>query len=301
MSFMVHLRGLWGNLWPLPFTPLLFLATMVAIGDVRVEHVIIVAALVGLGVGNATSRNLLIAGIPGVAIGLGYEVIRYLRPLFVTAERVLGCDLRALELRLFGVGPDTTLADYFVARNSVAADLFFAVPYTLFWFVAIGYGIALYFYNRPRMHRYLWTLAIAHAVAFAIWLALPAAPPWYVRLHGCLVDIDALPSAAALLRVDALLGIGYFQEFYSRAPTVFGALPSLHLAFPAAALVTAWRDAGRGERTIHFAYLMWMLAASVYLDHHWLLDGLLGIGIVLVVFLVLERLWPHPKMRILPA
>ena len=39
-----------------------------------------------------------------------------------------------------------------------------------------------------------------------------------------------LPLAAALERVDALLGIHYFARFYAKSQYVFGALPSLHVA-----------------------------------------------------------------------
>ncbi|MCB1436259.1 MAG: phosphatase PAP2 family protein [Rhodobiaceae bacterium] len=290
MFVVRHLRGLWGDFWLLPLAPLAFIAGFAALGDLRVEHVVIVAIIVALGAGTEKTKGLLIACLPGVGIGLGYEAIRYLRPFFVTPERVLGCELRAVELRLAGLGPDTTLADYFTLHHSAAADLVFALPYTVFWMVAIIYGLALYFLNPARASRFIWVLALSHAVAFVIWLWLPAAPPWYVRSHGCAIDINALPDAAALARVDAQLAISYFHDFYSRSPNVFGALPSLHLAFPTAMLVTAWRGTNWGIRALLLAYVLWMLAASVYLDHHWLVDGLLGIAIVLAVDFVLARL-----------
>ena len=109
-----------------------------------------------------------------------------------------------------------------------------------------------------------------------MWLSVPAAPPWYLRAHGCAIDLSAAPSPAALARVDSLLGITYFHRFYSRASSVFGALPSMHCAFPLIGLLTAWRAAGWKTRPIHIVYTLVMAAAAVYLDHHWVIDVLAG-------------------------
>ena len=96
--------------------------------------------------------------------------------------------------------------------------------------------------------------------------------------------MSALPDAAALNRLDQMFAISYFHDFYSRTPNVFGALPSLHCAFPTAALMSAWRDSGWRERVLHVVLIAWMISASVYLDHHWLVDGLAGIAIVICAY-----------------
>jgi membrane-associated phospholipid phosphatase len=109
-----------------------------------------------------------------------------------------------------------------------------------------------------------------------MWLAVPAAPPWYIREYGCGIDLAVAPSPAGLLRVDALLGIDYFAAFYSRAASVFGALPSMHCAYPLLGLLTARRAATWRTWPIHVGYTLLMFGASVYLDHHWIVDGLAG-------------------------
>ncbi|MGE0230425.1 MAG: phosphatase PAP2 family protein [Flavobacteriaceae bacterium] len=287
---LAHLRALWGRWWLAPFAPLPLLPILAWTGNLRIEHIVIVAVLVVLGVATARTRALLIACVPGVAVGLGYEIIRFLRPVFITPDKVLGCDLAAFEARFFGLPDGRTLPDFFVAHHTRFWDFFFAVPYTIFWMAAVAYGIVLFFTNRPRMRRFLWVLAATHAVAFAIWLIWPAAPPWYIREYGCAIDMNALPDAAALSRLDDYLGISYFRDYYSRTPNVFGALPSLHCAFPTAALVSAWPDSGWRERALHVFLILWMLSASVYLDHHWLVDGLAGIAIVIAVHAVIHAI-----------
>lgn len=292
MNPIAHLRRLWGPWWPLVALPLLLIVFWAAIDDLRIEHVVSIAAIMALAVFNAASRDLLVAVLPGIAIALGYDLIRHPRPLFVTPERVIGCEIQSLEQALFGFGTGRAPADWFVDFNAPWADLFFAIPYTLFWPVVVLYALVLFFRDRALLARFLWVLALVHFAAFVIWLVWPVAPPWYLREHGCTIDPGAAPSAAALLRIDAMLGIGYFHEFYSRAPTVFGAMPSLHVSFPAVAAITAWGIAGRGWRIVLAGLTVWMVAASVYLDHHWLLDGLVTLLITGCVHLLCLRFWP---------
>ena len=120
------------------------------------------------------------------------------------------------------------------------------------------------------------SFAIANYVSLATWLVLPAAPPWYIRAHGCAIDLSVTPSAAGLLRVDHYLGMHYFEAFYGRAASVFGAMPSMHCAYPMIGLLTAWRAASPRTKPLHVTYTLLMFVASVYLDHHWVFDGLAG-------------------------
>lgn len=272
--------------------PALFLAALVLAGVDRVEHWVAIAGITVLAVVNQHSRDLLIAVLPGIAIALGYESVRWLRPLFLTEDRVLACGLHRADAALFGFGSGLAPPDLFATWHSWPADLFFAFPYTVFWVAVMLWSVWLFFTNRAMLRRFLWTLALVHLAAFVVWLVLPAAPPWYVRLHGCQIDLNAAPSPAALARLDAGFGIGYFQSFYSRAPTVFGAMPSLHVAFPTVAMVTGWPVFSRAGRVLAVSLVVWMLAASVYLDHHWLMDGVLSVVLTASVHAALTRFWP---------
>jgi hypothetical protein len=292
MRVFQHIDALWGRFWPLLALPPLVLAGYVVTGQARIEHYVVILGVIVFSVASRLTRDLLLAVIPGIGIFLGYEAVRGLRPLFVTPDRVLACQFRDLDAALFGFGTGMTPADFFALHHSPLADLIFALPYTVFWAVVMAYCGVLFLISRGRLRRYLWVLALTHLVAFAIWMALPAAPPWYVRTVGCGIDTAVPPQAAALSRLDARFGIGYFEAFYSRAPTVFGAYPSLHVSFPAAAMVTGWRWFGPLGRTVTATLTLWMIAASVYLDHHWLVDGLATLVIVVALHALLVRLWP---------
>jgi hypothetical protein len=163
----------------------------------------------------------------------------------------------------------------------------------VFFIVVLVYASYLFFMDRPRMRYFLWAFAIANLIAFACWVVFPAAPPWYVHEHGCVADLATKPSPAGLLRVDQLMGIPYFQGFYGRASQVFGAVPSMHCACPMLGLLTAFRVTRWRTRCLHIAYVLTMFFASVYLDHHWIIDGVLGWIVAIVAVLIAHRMFAY--------
>ena len=282
---VVHVGRLWGRYWVLPFLPAGYSTVLFCIGDLRWEHVAVSLLVVALAFGTRTTKSFFVLTVPFLLMAWGDDAIRYLIRIFVTSDRIVGCSLRNVELALFSVGPDQTLPDYFALHHAPVFDLLAAIPYAIFWMVPLGYSCWLFYHDRPRLSYYLWSLLLAQVIAWGMWLAFPAAPPWYIQAYGCLMDAGSPPSAAALLRVDHLLGISYFQNFYGRGMTTFGAFPSMHCAFPMVGLLTAWRAARWKTRPLHLLYVGAMMTASVYLDHHWLVDGLVGWLISIVAVL----------------
>lgn len=286
-----HLRELWGRWWLLPGgLPAAYIAVIWAIGDLRPEHPIIVGIACVLAYASARTKQFFVDAVPYLLVAIGYDAVRYVRAVVVTPDRVLCAGLRDAELVFFRAAPGVTWQDFLQARTHPALDLLFAVPYSIFVYLVFVYAAYLYFVDRPRMRHYLWSYAIANYISFAMWLVVPAAPPWYVRAHGCVIDVAALPNPGGLARVDALLGIDYFATFYSRASSVFGAMPSMHCAYPLIGLLTAWRFASWKTRPLHIVYTALMFSAAVYLDHHWILDGLAGWAIALVAVVAANAL-----------
>lgn len=298
-SGLFRYRQLLARLFPV--VPIAYVLIVAGIGDLRIEHVVLVLVVLGLSAFGPRSRAFLSDITPYVLVALGYDMVRYARHVFVTAERVHACDLRQAELAAFSVAPGVTLQDWFQVHHAPFWDVVFAVPYTVFAYLALLYSAYLYFVDRPRMRRYLWSFAIANFISFVAWMAFPAAPPWYVRAHGCHVSLSALPSAAGLLRVDQLLGMHYYESLYSRAASVFGAMPSMHCAYPMLGLLTAWRSASWKTRPIHLVYAVTMFVGSNYLDHHWLWDGLAGIALACAAVWLAGKLLGAPRPALAPA
>jgi membrane-associated phospholipid phosphatase len=99
-----------------------------------------------------------------------------------------------------------------------------------------------------------------------------------------------------LARVDSWLGIHYFAGFYGRSNDVFGAVPSLHVCYPLLIVLYAWPMTRALGRTLALAFFAAMCFAAVYLDHHWIVDVLLGIVYTLAVELCM-RGWTRASHR----
>lgn len=248
----------------------------------------------------AAGKRLLSDLWPLLAVSGGYPLLRFAVNAYVTAPRVVNCGIRSAELALFSVGPDTTFGEALAQAHTPILDVLCAVPYAAFIYIVFGYAAYLFFRDRERMRRFVLAFAIANYIAFVFWLLLPVAPPWYTHAHGCAVQIPTAPSAAGLLRVDALIGYPYFANFYSHASQVFGAMPSLHCAYPLVGLLSAWKVAPLRFRVVHVVYCAWMAFSAMYLDHHWLLDVMAG-WCVAVVSLELAKLWLRKRAPVTDA
>jgi hypothetical protein len=206
------------------------------------------------------------------------------------------CDLRALELRWFGVGSGAargTLHDWFQVHDHLALDLLCAVPYGTFIYVVMGYAVFLFFRDLRAQQRFAWGFFVLNLAAFVTYHLSPAAPPWYFHAHGCDVDLATLPSAGThLTRVDAILGFPYFENFYSRGSDIFGAVPSLHVAYPLLMILEGWRYHRALGRSLLVAFYGLMCFSAVYLDHHWVIDVVLGSGYALTVAWLMRRVIP---------
>ena len=294
-SYRDHLRRSRYALVPLaPFV--VYAAFSAARADLRFEHGASIFLVAVLACTNARTRSLLLAIYPLGLVGLLYDAMRPLQNVGLTAERVHVCDVRGLEARLFGFehdGATLTLHDWFRTHHWPALDLFCAVPYATFILVSFACAAFLAFRDRPAMKRFTWGFLAMNVAGFATYHLVPAAPPWYFHAHGCAVDLATRASEGpVLMRVDAMLGISYFHAMYSKASSVFGALPSLHCAYPLLVVLEGWRSFGRRLRAASVAYWLSMIFASVYLDHHWLIDGILGSLYAFAASFGLRRVFP---------
>ncbi len=284
-----HVRTLWpdaGVLLPLPFV--LWPLGCVLAGLGRWEHAAIMAGVPALAYTSARSKRLFLGLLPFGVLGLVYDGMRFVKDVGVSTERVHLCDLRAIDMRIASAnigGARGTVHDWLQAHDSLPLDLLFAIPYGTFIFVAIAFAIYLYVKDYERMRVFGWVFLLVNLAGFATYHLYPAAPPWYFHAHGCSVDLAAHASEGPkLARVDAFLGMHYFRDFYGRASDVYGAVPSLHVAYPLLIMLFGWPVLRLPGRVLAVVFLLLMCTAAVYLDHHWIVDVVAGLGITLAVF-----------------
>jgi hypothetical protein len=265
----------------LPIVPFaLYSAYSAGRGELRVDHLLLLGSVVLFTVLGRRARELFAGLYPFALVALLYDAMRPFQRLGLTESRVALCNLRDLESTLFGWeagGQRFTLHDFFLRHHAPALDLFCAVPYATFILWSVVGAIILYRRDRPAMRRFAWGWFLLNVAGFATYHLVPAAPPWYFHAHGCRVDLaTAATEGPVLTRVDAMLGVSFFHGMYARASSVFGALPSLHCAYPLLLVLEGWRSFGRPMRVAAVSYWLAMLFSAVYLDHHWVLDALLG-------------------------
>jgi hypothetical protein len=179
-------------------------------------------------------------------------------------------------------------------------DALFAFPYGIFLYAVVGFAAFLVVRHLPSAYRFTWSFFALNVLGFATYHVYPAAPPWYYHAHGCLVDLAAKASPGPnLLRVDNWMGVAYFTGFYGRSSDVFGAVPSLHVAYPLLMCIEGWRLFRWPARAGLVVFYVWMCCAAVYLDHHWVIDIVLGTFYTLVVAFGMRqlRVFAEPKRQ----
>ena len=228
--------------------------------------------------------------LPFVLTGMLYDSQRYwgkaVRGVPHIAEPYL------LEKALFGVpSPNGTLTlnEWFGLHLHPVLDFIAGGAYLTF----IGIFILLAAYFTRRIHfdpdsesthfRRLWSarapawsFLVVNILGFATWFLYPAAPPWYVDAYGLdtiLLDVPMNP--ARTLRFDALFGTSFFTGMYDAGSNPFGAIPSLHISYPVMSVVFAMRLNRFRGFTMVFSGLVGF--SAVYLNHHYLIDVILGV------------------------
>lgn len=217
---------------------------------------------------------------PFVFFWCSYDTLRVLTPIFQSWNTPFVAGPYNIEHAIFSVpygGQWITLNEFFQTHTNIVVDLAAAFAYAVYFYEAFIFAFYLLAKNRPLLRRYGVAFIILNYVAFITYYTLPVAPPWYVELHGLgPADLHAAPSAARLLAVDAFFGVNYFRDLYSKAANVFGALPSLHSAWP----LLVWLYARKQlEPIFHwpiFAYWLLVCFSAVYLRHHYVIDIALG-------------------------
>ncbi len=94
---------------------------------------------------------------------------------------------------------------------------------------------------------------------------------------------------AGLARFDEMIGIPIYHGMYSQGTNTFGALPSMHAAFP---LVLSYYSLKYGNKVLTTLFVISLLAiwfGAIYSNHHYLIDVLMGIGCGIIGIFLTEK------------
>ncbi|HEY0194054.1 MAG TPA: phosphatase PAP2 family protein [Kofleriaceae bacterium] len=272
--------------WP-PAIGLAYIALIAQLGGLGGQH-IMMGMLGFLDAYNEKTRLFLKTFLAFMVTGILYDSLRYLLPWGIEGHiHVTGPYL--FDRTLFNIG-GLTPNEFFAIHHWTFADVITGFSYLAYVAEYLGLGMVLFFTGHiERAALFSLGFLCVNLLGFATYFIYPAAPPWYVTAHGLgPAQTNVAPDAAGAVRFDEILGTHLFQDAYSHSVEVFGAIPSLHVAYPLMAAILAFRlKELRWARWPTAIYAPVMCFSAVYLQHHYILDVLVGLTFATIVALSL--------------
>lgn len=122
-------------------------------------------------------------------------------------------------------------------------------------------------------------------------LLLPCIPPWFITLYGehKIPNYDMPGYAAGLTRVKYATGTHLVDKGFHASPIVFGAVPSLHSAMAVwSCFFICYYSRWTFLKLASLAFVIIQWWSTMYLDHHWRLDLIIGMFYSIIIFTSLK-------------
>ncbi|BAV08715.1 PAP2 superfamily protein [Filimonas lacunae] len=197
------------------------------------------------------------------------------------------------EKALFGImqgGAVLTPNEYWLTHQSTFLDIFSGFAYLCWMPVPLFFACYLFYTNRRQFYYFALTFLLVNLVGFVGYYSYPAAPPWYIQLHGFDFNAATPGNTAGLDRFDQYFHTTIFKGLYTKSSNVFAAMPSLHAAYPSIVLYYGIKNR-MGYINLLFALVVggiWF--AAVYSSHHYVLDVMAGICCAIIGFVIFHFL-----------
>lgn len=300
---MVRAKSIWANAksFLLPSTTLkrrygfiafglCYVLAIKLLGGIQARHVMMGLAISFLAAYNEKTDHFLRYFFPFMLTGIVYDSMRYYYWWGIEGH-IHVAEPYNLEKALFGIHVGDKILtpnEYFQINTFKILDFFCGLAYLCFVFEYLGGGFALLFSKRyETLKTFGWCFLLVNAMGFSTYYIYPAAPPWYVSHYGlgpAKMYIGAMPAGAA--RFDALFGTHFFDGMYGNSVDIYGAMPSLHVAYP---LLVAWAALVSGKLRIPaIAFFVLMCFSAVYLNHHYIIDIMLGLTYAIVALMIVR-------------
>ena len=204
----------------------------------------------------------------------------------------IGCvhihTINAIEEFLFGCHPHRFVS----ALHNPFLDMMSAVPYLIHYIIPIVFPLYLLLKGQfDDIPRFYWLIGWTMWAHFLIWLIFPHTPPWVLdNIHRYnLTSSTAVTmkhrEGCAFERLDRLTGQPFFYNMFLSNPIPYASFPSGHVAWPTVIHVIG--GPGGNYFTI---YLAWMIWATMYTCHHYVLDAIGALVLVWITQRVLKYL-----------
>ena len=239
-------------------------------------------------------KNVLISALPFLMYLFVFKYYVFLREYTGMSEitKPNRNVLPYLEELAFNCLPHRKLAQF---ANPVL-DFLAAIPYLVHFPLPLLFAGYLYTNARRRrqIYPFLWCAGWVNFLAVIVQFVFPTAPPWFA--DSAVFDdkghlIAVANNEAGFERLDKMFNVQLFHSIYSASPVKFGAMPSLHVAWPAIILVSKpWFS-----DTVGVLHVVWIAWAALYSNHHYGVDAMAGIFLVFLVNYCMTRIYcPFP-------
>ena len=235
--------------------------------------------------------------IPFIGLFLAYELMRGYADDLGGAAHV--ADVLALERWLFlGALPTQVLQDWLrPATGTDPVAVLATIMYMLHFPLPVAVAFGLWVRRRREYYDFVAALILLSMAAFATYLLLPVAPPWWAADAGLINGPDGSPAIAYLKgtafdAIAAFFGFDgsylYSYALYDINPNAVAAFPSLHGAYPVLAFLFVRRAVGRrGWVVLAYAALVWF--SVVYLADHYVVDLIGGLVYAVLAYVAITR------------
>lgn len=258
----------------------------------RPEHIVLALLIGGLYFANPFTRRLIVAILPFVIFGISYDWMNLLPNYEVNLIDTFS--LYSAERSLFGIsdgaGAILTPNEYWALHRSGILDFLGGLFYLCWVPLPIFYGLWLYFSGKKRGYlHFAMVFLLVNLIGFAGYYIHPAAPPWYIALHGFEPVAGTPGDVAGLGAFDEMTGLGIFNALYARNANVFAAMPSLHSAYTLIAFIYSFRvKSGAGWKIILGIVTAGIWFTAVYTSHHYIFDVIGGIVCAIAGVIIFE-------------
>lgn len=288
------------------FGVLAFWALHQALGGLRWDHIAGGAVFLGLFYGEKRTQPLFEFALPLILMLAVYDLQSYFAGALRPAEVHLEAPYK-FDLAFFGIAtpegaqiPSQWLQRHTHPFLDFVTGLAYINFVPVFLLVAAWFRFGLARWDRHRdgdflrrnVRALMWGMLILNIACCSVYYLYPAAPPWYIDRYGFELLTDVPPDPAGGARFDALTGSAVYAAYYSRTPNVFGAVPSIHAAFPLLTLYFAFRL--KSLRGFSIFFFLLINFSALYLNHHFVFDLIAGWIMALGVAFLVDRVANSP-------
>lgn len=256
--------------------------------ELRWEHPVILIALLSAYLYGGKMRKAIIGFSPFVFYLSAYDSLRAFPNYMYNTLHIE--DLYLMEKNLFGINFQNqlmTLNEYFFHHQNTFFDAISGVCYLTWVPVPFAFAIYLFVTGKKKIFiNFSLLFVLANLLGFIGYFIYPAAPPWYVEMHGFEFKADTLGEATRLSNFDRLVGMPIFEGLYSKNANVFAAVPSIHAANPFTVFLASLQLKNRPLQILFFLITAGMWFGAVYGNHHYVFDVLCGAFVVLLAYVI---------------